>query len=247
MLEILKMALGSDSFFAPIRFGSTDQDKEILFPDSNHSLWSHLTFLTPPVSPSTLCASENSKETNVLPCCASPLGSLKHLSEEDLDEEPCHFSRQSSGSARCQSPAILNDIMWSGYRAKRPDSAMDVDMSFSLASTPVPFFDQCLTSTVITEDLFLFSADEQRLQGEKDKSGNKGFVLTMGTFYDAFVSDSGRFLLFSCWFHDFYHMNTTSSFCVIKLEGQKYVFDLQSTRSNSFQQQKSTDKLLNFC
>lgn len=88
-----------------------------------------------------------------------PWGELRKISDEELevDDVPFETARELCG-LRAESPAILNDIMWSGDRVRRPDSTTDFEARFSLSSTPT-CFDQPISHTFVEpEELFSFSS-----------------------------------------------------------------------------------------
>ena len=180
------MDFRSDFYFAPIQFGISNPEKEMSYFQSSNSI-----FLTPPVSP--LSLSDTIEIKNIeKPRNFSLYDSLVHLSEEDLGEGACAIFRQNS-SAACNSRVILNDIMWDSYGAKRPDSALDIQVYLSPASTPVSFVGQC-ASNVPTEDLFYLPDEDQCFRAERDRSENKGFVLTLEDNNRPLCFKSGKLL-----------------------------------------------------
>lgn len=89
---------------------------------------------------------------------SGPWGETREISDDELDGDdvPFDFARELFGM-RAKSPAILNDIMWSGDRVRRPDSTTDFETKFSLSSTPI-CFEQPISHTFVEhEELFSFS------------------------------------------------------------------------------------------
>lgn len=122
-------------------------------------LWPSFSFPTPPTSPVEFCSNcqEVTKEMR-WHAASGPWGELREISDEEIevDDVPFEIARQFCGM-RAESPAILNDIMWSGDRVRRPDSTTDFEARFSLSSTPT-CFDQPISHTFVEpEELFSFS------------------------------------------------------------------------------------------
>ena len=122
--------------------------------------WPAFSFPTPPTSPVEFCSNcqEVTKEMR-WHAASGPWGELREISDDELevDDAPFELAREFSGP-RAKSPAILNDIMWSGDRVRRPDSTTDFEARFSLSSTPT-CFDQPISHTFIEpEELFSFSS-----------------------------------------------------------------------------------------
>ena len=129
------------------------------FPASQ-DFWPTFSFPTPPTSPVEFCSNcqDETKEMR-WHAASGPWGELKEISDDELevDDVPFELAREMSGGPRAKSPAILNDIMWSGDRVKRPDSTTDFEARFSLSSTPT-CFDQPISHTFVEpEELFSFS------------------------------------------------------------------------------------------
>ena len=122
-------------------------------------LWPTFSFPTPPTSPVEFCSNcqEVTKEMR-WHAASGPWGELREISDDELEvgDVPFEIARELSGP-RAESPAILNDIMWSGDRVRRPDSTTDFEARFSLSSTPT-CFDQPISHTFVEpEELFSFS------------------------------------------------------------------------------------------
>lgn len=188
----------SDLYFVPFHLGPSNAEKVTS------------TLLTPPVSPSFFDDKKQFNETKTLPETSSPLENLICLSEEELDEEASTFSRQNCCEHR-YSHVILNDIMWDGYCTKRPDSAMDLEVNFSLASTPVSFSDQCVTDTIGTEDLLYLSDDDQcfRVINTANKNENKELGFSLEENNCPLFSESGKFFVFLLVLIQYSHIDKT--------------------------------------
>lgn len=152
-------------------------DEEVfLFPSSERTVWNGLTFATPPLSPVDTVTSD--KEV------------ITHLSS-NCDELPDELFSNARGTSfgRAESPAILNDIMWNaGHRAKRPDSAMEIDVRFHLNSIPVAFEQPIANTFVDSEELFSFSLLASH--EDDDTSSRHDEHIASSPFQD--LSDSGQ-------------------------------------------------------
>ena len=97
------------------------------------------------------------------------LGELREISDDEFELDDLtfgEFARELS-APRAKSPAILNDIMWSGDRVKRPDSTTDFLARFSLSSAS-SFLDQPMSHTFVeSDDLFAFSLLSQCQDSEQ--------------------------------------------------------------------------------
>ena len=128
------------------------------FPVSQ-GLWTAFSFPTPPTSPVECCSNcqEVTREMR-WHAASGPWGETREISEDELDVDdlPLEFARELCGM-RAKSPAILNDIMWSGDRVRRPDSTTDFENRFSLSSTPTCFEQPISHTFVEPEELFSFS------------------------------------------------------------------------------------------
>ena len=128
------------------------------FPASQ-GLWTAISFPTPPTSPVECCSNcqEVTREMR-WHAASGPWGEAREVSDDelDVDDVPFEFARELCGK-RAESPAILNDIMWSGERVKRPDSTTDFEARFSLSSTPTCFEQPTSHTFVEPEELFSFS------------------------------------------------------------------------------------------
>lgn len=127
---------------------------------SSHDFWPVFLFPTPPTSPVEFCngCQDVTKEMR-WHSGLGPLGELIEISEDELEVDDLPFGdfpRELNG-ARAKSPAILNDIMWSGDRVKRPDSTTEFLAGFSLASTPLVCEQPTSHSFVESEELFACS------------------------------------------------------------------------------------------
>lgn len=127
---------------------------------SSQDFWPAFSFPTPPTSPVECCSGcqDVTKEMrwhSVL----GPWGELREISDDELEVDDLpygEFSREFCGP-RAKSPAILNDIMWSGDRVKRPDSTTEFLARFSVSSTP-SCFEQPISHTFVEpEELFASS------------------------------------------------------------------------------------------
>lgn len=128
------------------------------FPASQ-GLLTVFSFPTPPTSPVECCSNcqEVTREMR-WHAASGPWGETREISDDELDGDdvPFDFARELFGM-RAKSPAILNDIMWSGDRVRRPDSTTDFETKFSLSSTPI-CFEQPISHTFVEhEELFSFS------------------------------------------------------------------------------------------
>ena len=127
---------------------------------NSHDFWPVFSFPTPPTSPVEFCSGcqDVTKEMR-WHSALGPWGELREISDDELevDDFPFgDFARELNGP-RAKSPAILNDIMWSGDRVKRPDSTTDFLARFSLASAP-SLFDQATSHAIVEpEELFACS------------------------------------------------------------------------------------------
>lgn len=128
------------------------------FPASQ-DFWPTFSFPTPPTSPVEFCSNcqEVTKEMR-WHAASGPWGELGEISDDELevDDVPFELARELCGP-RAKSPAILNDIMWSGDRVRRPDSTTDFEARFSLSSTPTHFEQPISHTFVEPEELFSFS------------------------------------------------------------------------------------------
>lgn len=128
------------------------------FPASQ-DFWPAFSFPTPPTSPVEFCSNcqELTKEMR-WHAASGPWGELREISDDELelDDVPFELAREMCGP-RAKSPAILNDIMWSGDRVRRPDSTTDFEARFSLSSTPTCFEQPISHTFVEPEELFSFS------------------------------------------------------------------------------------------
>lgn len=127
---------------------------------SSQDFWPAFSFPTPPTSPvefSSGCG-DVTKELR-WHSALGPWGELREFSDDELDVDDLpfgEFAREFSGS-HTKSPAIVNDIMWSGDRVKRPDSTTDFLARFSLSSVPSCFEHSISHTFVEPEELFAFS------------------------------------------------------------------------------------------
>ena len=116
----------------------SSSSKDDLDLDSSHDLWSIFSLPTPPTSPVDVRGTclEVSRGMGWL-SSVGPWTEPREISvdELELDDDPPFndYTRELTWS-RTKSPAILNDIMWSGDRVKRPDSTTDFLARFSVAS-----------------------------------------------------------------------------------------------------------------
>ena len=125
-----------DPLAAPLSRGnSACRDKFDM--DNIHDFWPAFSLPTPPTSPVDMCNAchEASKEIG-WHLARSPWAELREIEDDELEVNDLPFEgygRELTG-LRAKSPAILNDIMWSGDRVKRPDSTTDFLARFSLVS-----------------------------------------------------------------------------------------------------------------
>ena len=149
-----------DTSVSPSPFASF-KDK-FVFPTSR-DFWSSFSFPTPPTSPVRFCIDSQVVTKEVRWHAASgPWGQLKEISDDELEvlDFPFECAREAC-EPRAESPAVLNDIMWSGDRVKRPDSTTDFEARFSLSSTPTCLEHPISHTFVEPEELFSFSLLEQ--------------------------------------------------------------------------------------
>ena len=155
-------------------------------------------FPTPPTSPVEFCSSCRDVTTEVRWHSAlGPLGEMKETSEDELEVDDLalgEFARE-FGGPHVKSPAIVNDIMWSGDRVKRPDSTTDFLARFSLSSAS-PYFEPPVAHTFVeSEDLFAFSLlshcqDSEQTDDVFARSENGGVTFDLPV-QDQYTSDTG--------------------------------------------------------
>lgn len=154
-----KIMMNSSSHLDPPPSSSplTSFKDKFEFPASQ-GLWTAFSFPTPPTSPVECCNCQEVTREMRWHAASEPWGEAKEVSDHelDVDDVPFEFARELCGMG-AKSPAILNDIMWSGERVRRPDSTTDFEARFSLSSTPTCFEQPISHTFVEPEELFSFA------------------------------------------------------------------------------------------
>ena len=128
-------------------------EDEFLLSNSGN-MWNELSFPTPPNTPTEFSPPDCTRTTTKYEHCLAHERRDELISEDELDSE---FARELR--ARAESPAILNDVMWSGELVKRTefDCCIELEVRFSHSSTPTRFEEQISNSLVEHEELLAFS------------------------------------------------------------------------------------------
>ena len=141
----------------------SSSSKDDMHLDSSHDLWSTFSLPTPPTSPVDIrgACQETGRDMG-WHSSVGPWTEFREISVEELkvdDDLPFNDYARELTWSRTESPAILNDIMWSGDHVKRPDSTTDFLARFSVASGPSPsLHEHAINHTYVdADDLFAFS------------------------------------------------------------------------------------------